>query len=447
MIKLPQFRRWNDDHLAARQAADLIVSTELEETGPPIQPTVLIGALCGVIVTALAWSALTRIDEVVRAPGQTEPRGEVAVVRHLTGGVIDRVLVREGQSVTAGDVVAVLSTVAVDAELARLSARGDQARLALARAEALTGAETPVDLGEAGGQANAQARLRAAQTERRLAQLDAQRALVARAQAALDTILAQIPEAEDAAVDLAEEEGAIAALVDTGAATRDRLRDARREARAAATRVDVLKAERALQDRELRSAEARLAEIAATQITDTLTETTNLLAELAEINALIAEAEDRRQRLTVRAPTDGVVAALAVLRAGDVVTVGQELMQIVPMDSGLVIHASVSPRDISRVTAGGAAAIRVEAYDHMRYGEIFGVIDQISATTALTDTGEPFYKVTITPERGHFGEADLGLQLLPGMTVQAHIKNGERSLLSYLTRPISRGWAQAFREG
>ncbi len=431
----------------AAQSADLILSTELAENPPPVLLSSLIYAIVLVFGAAVVWAGLTRIDEVVRAPGEALPEGDVVTVRHIEGGVVDQVAVRNAQRVAAGDTLLRLSTTAVDAELSQLRARRDQLHLSLLREQAV------VDGGVLDGttaldqaQAREQARLMRAQQELQGAELETQRALIAEVDARMAAVRVQIPNAQDAAADLAEDAAAIAELFARGAAARERMSRARREARNAAARVLSLEADLALEAQVKRSAEAKLAEMVASQHAGALSRTAPLIAELAELTALIADAESRLERLTVRAPVDGVITELAVHGASDVVAPAQELLRIVPANRALLIEARVSPGDIGKVGVGQPAALRVDAYDSAHYGVIAGAISEISATTQLDDDAKPFYRVIVTPERDYFGDRAFGAQLLPGMTVEAEIKNRDRSLLSYLLKPISRGWSRAFHE-
>ncbi|MEL7029433.1 MAG: HlyD family efflux transporter periplasmic adaptor subunit, partial [Pseudomonadota bacterium] len=172
----------------------------------------------------------------------------------------------------------------------------------------------------------------------------------------------------------------------------------------------------------------------------------DLNLELAEVEQGLADFGGRSARLTMTAPASGVVKGLTVNAVNAVVQAGETVLEIVPIAERMVVSAQVSPAEVSRVQPGQPASVRVAAYDSSSYGSLDGVVELVSASTFQDERGETFYRAIISLEKAHFGEDPARNKVLPGMSVQADIKTGSKSILGYLLKPVSRGWSNAFHE-
>jgi HlyD family secretion protein len=175
--------------------------------------------------------------------------------------------------------------------------------------------------------------------------------------------------------------------------------------------------------------------------------------ELSEVQGKIAElvekrvaAEDQLKRIDIRAPQDGVVHQLAVHTIGGVVSPGEPIMLVVPRSDTLVIEAKVAPKDIDQVQLGQKAMLRLTAFNQRTTPEINGSVSLVAADQ-ITDekTGTSYFKVQVTP-----GAEDLarlnGIKLVPGMPAEVFIQTGERTMFSYLIKPLSDQVRRAFKE-
>jgi len=180
---------------------------------------------------------------------------------------------------------------------------------------------------------------------------------------------------------------------------------------------------------------------------------TEVMKELRENQAKESElserriaAEDQLQRIDIRSPQTGIVHQLAVHTVGGVVKQSEPIMLIVPEGDGLVIEARIAPRDIDHVRTGQAAFIRLPAFNQRTTPEFNGVVDRVAADlTKDPQTNQSYYMARIA-----LPEADLkrvnSLKLLPGMPAEVHVRTGERTLLSYLTKPLTDQISRAFAE-
>lgn len=175
--------------------------------------------------------------------------------------------------------------------------------------------------------------------------------------------------------------------------------------------------------------------------------------EMREIDAKIGEfverkvsALDQLQRTDIRAPQDGTVFQSTVHTVGGVIPAGEPIMMIVPNADKLTVEAKVNPQDIDKVQVGQRAMLRFSAFNVRTTPEISGTVSQVSAdSTTDQRTNQSYYtiRVAMSPEQ----VARLGdVKLVPGMPVEAFVKTGERTVMSYLMKPLSDQLNRAFRE-
>jgi HlyD family secretion protein/adhesin transport system membrane fusion protein len=420
----------------------------LDSEGVPrlARAMILLGAAG--LAAALAWAGTARLDEVSVTQGQILPAGSVRVVQHLEGGIVRDILARDGDLVEAGQTLVRLDPVASAADLA--AARTAAAALAL-RAERLRAVvEGRAPNFDAVGD----------HPELVAAELDLMSAATASRKQQQQVLDAEIAE-KAAEVRVLEERRAAAAqqvaLAREELALRETLYEERLlskivylETQRAVAGADAELAETiaaiAKLGKEVTSAEERRAELDARLDHEAAEELGAVERELAEVRAGLARLEDRVARLDVVAPVRGIVKGLAVTTIGGVLAPGAEVLQIVPVAETLVAETRLSPRDAGAVRAGQRARVGVSAYDPHRYGYATGRVLDVSATTFVDDEGLPYYRVRIALDGDTVGEDGPLGPLLPGMTVQADIATGERTVLAYLLTPVYDSLDGAFRE-
>ena len=168
--------------------------------------------------------------------------------------------------------------------------------------------------------------------------------------------------------------------------------------------------------------------------------------QIAQNTETLGKLEGRVERMTVRAPVRGIIQDLKINTVGGVIGAGEPIMEIVPLDRTLIVEAHVAPRDIGNLQIVQRARVKVSAFDFSRYGVIEGTLDFLSATTFIDDNGDSFYKGRITLDQNHVGpDPDKNL-ILPGMTVEADIVTGQKTVLAYLLKPVHTSLSSAFRE-
>lgn len=406
------------------------------------------------------WAATTVIAGAVVAHGQTVAEGRTKVVQHQDGGIVSAILVENGDRVAEGDLLLRLdpTTVALNLDVARTrlaAALAERARLLAEQAGAGTLDLTPpplppavlarpldLDAHEAG-----QRRI----LEARAALLDGGRARLAETLEQLDRqaegLRGQVEAAREQLALLDGEVESQERLVEQGLARQSALSEARR-ARAA------LAGDLASQEAEIGriAVQKRDAELATLQEEGAFRErvATDLREVTDEVEELVLEIVTRQaqlDRMEVRAPAAGVVHELAVTTVGGVVAPGATLLQIVPQDGPAEFELRVSPSAVDQVEVGQEADLVLSGLDRQTTPRLLGRVVTVSAA-AIPDpqTGHPFFRVEVdvTPEE----VARLGPEatLIPGMPVEAFLRTGDRTVLSYLLHPLVAHMRRAFRD-
>ena len=403
------------------------------------------------------WGIGTQLDGAVIAPGQVQVESNRQVVQHPDGGVIARIAVREGQTVTAGDELLTLDGTLLLAERAIIATQLSETRARRARLQAerddspepvfppdlLALAETDPQVAE---QITGQRRL----FEARRDTLARQSEQLARRRAQVDAQIAGI-DAQSAALAIQtrlieDERKDQQSLLDRGLAQSARILALTREAASLQGRLGELAAQRAQAEgrmTEIDLESLRLAALRREEATAELREIGPLERELAERLGALSE---RIDRLTIRAPVSGTVLGLAVTTPRAVIRPADPILYLVPQDRPLVISIRIPPLHVDEVHVGQPVRLIFSALSTRNLPDIMGTLSRVSAD-ALSDpnTGAPFFlaEVTLSPE----AIAPLGdQQLLPGMPVEAFLPTGSRSPISYLLKPFTDYFLHAFRE-
>lgn len=431
------------------RARVLTQAIALEEQGPA---GILRGAvflMLFFLVGAIAWSAVTVVHETARAPGAIMPANYSINIQHVEGGVVKALHVRDGDRVAEGELLLELDDTLLRSELEQVRIRHISYEMQAERLAALLENRQPdfkVSSPVYRHLADKQRTIFLAQHKSHRRKIQVLESQVRQRERALERQRNLVGSLEQEVrlykelVDMKRE------LFDENLASRNELIKAQAalvesRSRLEQARDDVLVASSALDE-----AYQRKLELEAAFYRDIELEAGEVARELAEVNQLLIGLQDKLERLELRAPTEGTIQNLKINNEQAVVQPGQLIMQIVPSGDELVVHARVSPADIGHVRVGSHADVRVDSYDPVRFGMLAGEVRQISASTYLDENNQPYYRAEIILPHSHLGGEDRYLRIIPGMTVTADIRTGEKTLLDYLLRPIRRGLDTAFSE-
>ncbi len=371
-------------------------------------------ALLFVVLTVfLFWAALFEIDQTVRAQGQIIPIARTQVIQSADGGVLETLLVEEGQRVKAGQQLAVL-------ERERSTAGFDEAR---AKEAALTAAMV---------RAQAEAFERApvfGPTLKRFPEFIAvQQALYEQRKRSLQEELAMLKEA----LEMAREELRMnEALLKNGDTSQ----------------LEVMRAKR-----QMSELEGRINATRNKYLQEARYEATKVAEDLAANRYKLDERQSILGKTVLTAPIAGIVKYLKLTTIGGVLRAGDELMQISPTEGEMVLEVKINPADIGQLSTGLPASIKLDAFDYSIYGSLEGTLAYLSSDTlaeqAANGQTNNYYRaqVRLDTERAKTNPKLANVALKPGMTATVDIRTGHRSVLQYLAKPVYKAFGGAMNE-
>jgi len=402
------------------------------------------------------WASIAQIAGALIAQGSLVVDSNVKKVQHPTGGVVGEVRVHDGDHVKAGDILIRLDETVTRANLAivtkgltELYAR--KARLGAER----DGADTVAVPRELAGRVNDEDVQEALASERKLFELrrtarvgqkDQLRQRIKQLQEQIVGLTAQ-QDAKSKEMALIDKElGGVRELYAKNLVQINRLTSLEREEAR-------LQGERGQLVASAAEAKGKISETELQILNIDQEFTSDVAKELRETDSKIGEyverkvtAEDQLKRTDIRAPQDGAVFQSTANTVGGVITAGDSIMLIVPETDNLLVEAKVEPRDIEQVQLGQPVVLRFSAFSARTTPEINGTVVRIGADTSTDQrTGQSYYLVRISMTANEIKR--LGdVKLTPGMPVEAFIQTGERTMISYLVKPLRDQLNRAFRE-
>lgn len=377
---------------------DLNAQIETKMKGPSL--TIWLSAIS--VWAFILWASFAWVDEIVRADGEFVSSSRPQIIQNLEGGILSALLVKEGEEVMQGDVLARLhgtmfqsSVDDIEDQITALEIRRLRLEAELAGA---SGFDVPAIFAESNPAILASERslLRARQQD-----------FVSRRDGAKRIL-------DQAATELKLMENLysnkVVALIEVTQA-RKTYADAKVKHDEIVTQTELARAE----------------------------EFSETLKELATLKQNLKASTDQLQRTVLVSPVRGVVNKLSITTIGGVVRPGEEILQIIPIEEELLVEAKVAPENIANIRPGQEATIKLSAYDYTIYGTIKGRVDVISADTFKDERdpdGESHYKVTVRVDPMSLSDRQSMIDLRPGMQAQVELMTGEKTVLQYLLKPL-----------
>jgi HlyD family secretion protein len=400
-------------------------------------------------------AATTELAGAVIAPGTMVVDTNVKKVQHPTGGVVGELRVRDGDRVKAGDVVVrldetitqanlaivVKSLNEMQARLARLEAERDDADKVVFPSDLLARSGDPEVAPVIEGERNL-FRLRKTARAGQKAQLKER---ISQLREEIQGLTGQVAAKKRETELIGQELEGVRDLWRKNLVQIQRVTALERDAARLEGERGHLIAATAQSKGKISETELKIIQIDQDLRSEVAKELREVQAKIAELVERKVAAEDQLKRIDIRAPQDGMVHQLAVHTIGGVITPGEAVMLIVPEADALTVEAKLAPQDIDQVGVGQAAMLRFSAFNQRTTPELNGTVSRVSADLTTDErNGASYYTVRISIPEDEVARLG-GLKLLPGMPVESFIQTGERTVLSYLTKPLTDHIARAFR--
>ena len=415
-----------------------------------IAMVVLIGGVGG-------WAAFTEISGAIIAPGHLKVEGNAKLVQHAEGGIVGNIQVKEGDVVKGGDVLVTLDAAETEAQLAMV--RGRSLELSFRRARLIAERDNQSDIRnipevqsllQRGSEAEAFLKVQQKLLANRRTSQQSKLNQVAQHKEQLNQHieeLAKQTQTKNKEISVLKEDLKRLNILDKKRLTsKQRVSEAQRLLSRAQGDLSRILSSVSRAKSEILQMSLKAEEIKSDYSSDVLKELNQVQLELAQLVEQERAASDRMKRIEIRAPLSGRVHELSVHTKGGVIAAGTTIMQIVPVNEGLVIEAKAAAQDIDQIRQGMRANIRFTAFSSRTTPELNGTAVTVSPDRSIDEqTGQPYYTVVVRVDEGEKAKLN-GQQLVPGMPAEVLLKTEPRTVLSYLTKPITDQFRRAFRE-
>jgi epimerase transport system membrane fusion protein len=402
-----------------------------------------------------AWAGFAPLDGAAVAPGFIVVKSHKKAVQHLDGGIVSQLFVKDGDLVKEGDPLLILDGtenkallemargqfISLTAQIARLEAERDGKKSIVFPAGFDSGSDSRVIESKASENQVFQTRKNSHEGE--MAVLKQQ---IGQLQSKIDGLKAQRSSKQELASSYGDEARDLKELLSEGFVDKQRLREIERNHAVNLGEIAAINSEIASTEIHIGETKLQIMQLEKKFQEDVTSKLNESQSKLYEVNQQFLASKDKFNRIEIKAPVSGRIMGLSVHTLGGVISPGMTILEIVPQQEELAIEAQVSVMDIDRVSIGMIAEVRFTVFKQAVTPIIEGKVTNLSADRLVDDkTGDQFYQaqVELTPESlkkmSH-------LELVPGMPVEVMIKTGERTLFSYMTKPITNALAHAFVE-
>ena len=402
------------------------------------------------------WASTVEISGALIAPGQIVVETNVKKVQHPTGGVIGELLARDGDVVKEGQILVRLDDTVTKANLAIVTKDLDAALARAARLQAeqsgLDKITFPPQLTKRASDPDvanvmaSESKLFEVRVNSRIGQKAQLRERIRQLNEQIDGLTAQGNAKSQEIAFVQQELTGVRDLFDKHLVQISRLTSLERDvARLSGERAQYV-ASKAEAKGKITETQLQIIQVdkdMVSEVSKDLRETNDKIGELIERKVT---AEDQLRRVDIRAPQNGIVEQSTVHTVGGVINAGEAIMLIVPQTDDLQVEAKVDPQDIDKLQVGQKTLLRLSAFDSRTTPELNGVVSRVSPDVATDQrTGRTYYTIRVSmppKEVARLGE----VRLIPGMPVEAFVQTGDRTLMSYLMKPLHDQLMRAFRE-
>jgi HlyD family secretion protein len=412
---------------------------------------VIVGLCAGLLLFSLI-----NIAGAVVAPGSVSVEGNYKTIQHLDGGIISKILVKNGDRVRSGDILVRLDDTQVKASLAVTRAKLQDVQIQQMRLEAERDGKGTFQLPESLTKQAADGQVRqildaqqALFTARRQARRGEQSVLTQRYEQLLSELAGlelQLAARSKEVTLNSRELASVMPLYERGFVNQQRLgplqrEQVRLEGEIGRLRGDISKAKGGVAEAEL-----KLAQSDKEFISQVLDELRKVQAQVRELDEQRIALQDKLNRIEIRAPRPGLVHALAVTTEGGVITPASQIAQVIPEGERFIVEARLQPGDIDKVRGGQAASVRFPSLNAKTTPRLEGYVTTVSPAQIADQQGRTYFTAQIELSAEEIAKIGKEHQLVPGMPAEVYIETRARSILSYLVKPLVDAVTPLFRD-
>jgi len=417
----------------------------------PLSKHFLLLAICSFVTIFIIWANLATLDEVTRGEGKVVPSSDIQAMQSLDAGIVEEIMVREGDIVEADQPLMRLNAIEATSDLGANQVRYLGLLASITRLSAEAEGKTTVDFPEEVLKGAPQS-----VTE----ELNAFRANQQSLQGQLNVLEQQLLQRQQEEREVNQRVSDTRSLIGLQQQEADVIRPL--VAKGSAPKLELLQPERTIKERrsELNSqlsslprirssieeARARIEETKRNAQAQAQSEMAARLVEINEIKERLTALEERKGRTMLRSPVNGTIQEIATNTIGGVVRPGEDIIKIVPKDDQLIIEAKVRPSDRAFIFPGQKAIIKLTAYDFSIYGGLDGKLVDISADTIEEQDGSSYYRVKLRTDQTELVRKGEVLPITTGMVASVDILTGKKTVMQYLLKPFIKTIDNAMNE-
>ncbi len=417
----------------------------------PLSKHFLLLAICSFVTIFIIWANLATLDEVTRGEGKVVPSSDIQAMQSLDAGIVEEIMVREGDIVEADQPLMRLNAIEATSDLGANQVRYLGLLASITRLSAEAEGKTTVDFPEEVLKGAPQS-----VTE----ELNAFRANQQSLQGQLNVLEQQLLQRQQEEREVNQRVSDTRSLIGLQQQEADVIRPL--VAKGSAPKLELLQLERTIKERrsELNSqlsslprirssieeARARIEETKRNAQAQAQSEMAARLVEINEIKERLTALEERKGRTMLRSPVNGTIQEIATNTIGGVVRPGEDIIKIVPKDDQLIIEAKVRPSDRAFIFPGQKAIIKLTAYDFSIYGGLDGKLVDISADTIEEQDGSSYYRVKLRTDQTELVRKGEVLPITTGMVASVDILTGKKTVMQYLLKPFIKTIDNAMNE-
>lgn len=398
----------------------------------------------------VGWAAFAPIDEIVRGDGKVIPSGENQMIQHLEGGILDAIMVKEGQNVLADQPLLKIDNLKSSSTYESMQFKAAELRAKMVRLRAeIDGTDflpTKEDLIDIPAQIAQEKNLFLSNKRRLEAQINGLgEQLTQKTNEKLEA-KGRIEEQKKALNYIQEEVKISEPLVAEGIKSKVEFLQLKRELSSLQERYNALVVSLPRLEAAMLEIKSKVKEVRSEFITKAQTQLNEAQTEYNRIKSESSMIKDQVTRTMIKSPINGIVQKIYVNTVGGVVKPGDNLIEIVPTEGGLLAEVKIKPSDIAFIYPGQKVVIKVSAYDFAIYGSLHGKVVNISPDSTTDKNDNVYYTIKVQTDEKYFGTQANPLKIIPGMTVNADIITGKKTVLQYILKPILRAKQYMFTE-
>lgn len=444
-------KKYNDKKYSQQDLEYMQSLSSAVMTKSPMKSSIVLWVSFFSIVWLIFWASFAQVDEITKGTGKVIPSEQVQVIQNLDGGIVSKILVKEGQHVKKGDVLVKIDDKIIKSSFNEQVLRLDELKAKAARLKAQIDGKA-FHLNE---KIKKKINPKIVNNERKL-----YKSSMRQLNKTIEMLNEKVNQKKFDLVNLKdkirnqvknynlilEEISINKPLYKKGIISKVEYLKLIREANKISADVKADQHTIPTLKSEIKEAKQKISE-EKLKFKNTASEEYNKIS--AEIDRIIQKSNaigDKVDRTVIVSPVDGIVKQMFINTIGGVIKPGMDICEIVPTSKQLIIEAKIKPSDIAFLHPNQDAIVKFTAYDFAIHGGLKGKVVTISADTIVDDKGDSYYMVNVKTDRNYLGTIDHKLDIIVGMTAEVDILTGKKTILDYILKPILKAKNSALRE-